>query len=221
MAMDSPLFVRKLLKNPARGARHLFSALANSLSSDSLPVWMGEAELSQLDSLIEEIAPRRVLEWGAGGSTSALLEKYSFIERYVSIEHNAAWFEKVRHHVRDPRLELHLKLPSVPEPIVDAVPGNTRKNRRNWRLGAETDPSVFEDYVNFPKTLDTQFDLVLIDGRARSFCALQGIELLRPAGALVMHDAQREEHRQALHQVGEPVFLEPWSQGQICVVRKP
>ena len=208
------------------GARRLYRALVDALDSESQPaaeslsVWMDDIELSQLRALIEAIEPQRVLEWGSGGSTRAVLETCPFIERYVSIEHNAAWFEKVRNSVQDPRLELYLKQPSIPEPTVSSAPGHTRTKRRKWMLRAETDRSILADYIDFPATLGTLFDFVLIDGRARSLCARQGIDLLRPGGLLVMHDAQREEYHDALNEVGRAVFLEPWVQGQFCVVRK-
>jgi len=200
----------------------LFAGLASERRTDveQLSVWMDEIEFSQLRALIEANGPRQFLEWGSGGSTGQILDSCPFIERYVSIEHNPDWFEKVRDAVQDPRLELYLKAPSVPEPVVSSAPGQTRTNRRKWMLQAETDREILADYVDFPATLGTLFDFVLIDGRARSWCTRAGFDLLRPGGVLVMHDAQREEYRDALNSLGRAVFLEPWVQGQLCVVRK-
>ena len=49
-----------------------------------------------------------------------------------------------------------------------------------------------------------------------------GWGLLAPGGVLVVHDAQRDRYRSALMGLGpEPCWLDPWVQGQICVVRKP
>ena len=194
---------------------------------DELPIWMHPIEISQLWAVLETLAPRRVLEWGAGGSTRAVLEGCAFIERYVSIEHNSAWFAKVRDKVTDPRLELHLVEPSEPEPKSLETGTSKERQERNreiveWRLRAEVDPALMAAYVAKPRSLpDPEFDLVLVDGRARAFCIREGFTMLRPGGALVLHDAQRDEYHAALREVGRPVFLEPWEQGQICLVRKP
>lgn len=194
---------------------------------DELPIWMHPIEISQLWAALEALAPRRVLEWGAGGSTRALLEGCESITRYVSIEHNPHWFAKIRDKVDDPRLELYLveAIEDEPQPLTDgASEARAQRNREivAWRARAEVEPALMADYVAKPTTVeDPEFDLVLVDGRARAFCIRQGFELLRPGGTLVLHDAQRSEYHQALHAVGRPVFLEPWEQGQLCLVRKP
>jgi hypothetical protein len=59
-----------------------------------------------------------------------------------------------------------------------------------------------------------------VDGRARCFCLKEGFDLLRPGGVIVLHDAQRADYHDAVKSLGEAIFLEPWKQGQICLVRK-
>ncbi|MFV8749235.1 hypothetical protein ACNOYE_01660 [Nannocystaceae bacterium ST9] len=192
----------------------------------SLPVWMHPIEQSQVQAVLETLAPKRVLEWGAGGSTRWLLEAFAFIERYVSIEHNRQWHGLVRDKVGDPRLELHLFEPSEPEPqVLETGSASERRDRRQaiqaWRQRAEQDITLMRDYVEFPRSLASEFDFVLVDGRARSLCIRTGFELLRAGGILLLHDAQRPEYHAAMREVGRPVFLEPWEQGQVCFVRKP
>lgn len=185
-------------------------------AGDELPVWMDPVELSQLIAVVEATAPRRVLEWGCGGSTRALLARSPFIEQYVSVEHVAAWYAKVKATVTDPRLRLHLVEPDQPLP-----PGShTQSEIEAWDSRAETERAVMARYVGLPRTLDMRFDLVLVDGRARCFCIAEGFDLLEPGGVLVLHDAQREEYHAAMWRLGRPVFLTPWKQGQICLVRK-
>ncbi len=192
---------------------------------EGLPVWMHPIELSQVRAIVQSLAPRRVLEWGAGGSTRAMLEEGAFIQRYVSIEHNRQWYELVRDKVRDPRLELRLVEPSEPEPkLLEQGSAAERKARREaitaWRLRAERDLALMRAYVELPASLGETFDFVLVDGRARSFCIRTGFSLLRPGGVLVLHDAQRPEYHEAMHAIGRAIFLEPWEQGQVCFVRK-
>jgi len=38
---------------------------------------------------------------------------------------------------------------------------------------------------------------------------------------LIVHDAQRPVYHPTLNEIGRAVFLEPWVQGQVCLVRKP
>jgi predicted O-methyltransferase YrrM len=177
--------------------------------------YMSEAEWAQLLAILETLAPARILEWGSGGSTKAILERCPFVERFVSLEHDRAWFERVRELVVDPRLELHLVEPNVEAPT---------ESKAYWEFAAraELERGLFENYVDFPASLGMIFDFVLVDGRARAFCIEAGWTLLRPGGVLVVHDAQRTEYHGALEALrARPVFLEPWSGGQICLVRKP
>lgn len=186
------------------------------MGSDELPVWMDPIELSQLLAVVEAIAPRRVLEWGSGGSTRALLTRSPFIEEYVSVEHLPQWHAKVKATVIDPRLSLNLVEPDLP-----LGPGkHSAAEIEEWDNRAEVDRTLMASYIGFPRSLGGRFDLVLVDGRARCFCVAEGFDLLESGGVLVLHDAQREEYHAAMWRLGRPVFLTPWKQGQICLVRK-
>src|SRR4026209_1354079 len=86
-----------------------------------LPVHMGAEEFSQLLAALHALAPRYCLEWGSGGSTRAVLEQCPFIQRYVSIEHEQSWYERVRAQVTDPRLALH---PPARSPAAATIPAD-------------------------------------------------------------------------------------------------
>ncbi|MEO8905967.1 MAG: hypothetical protein ABI488_25735 [Polyangiaceae bacterium] len=187
------------------------------MKSQSLAIWMDPVEFSQLRAIIETLAPRICLEWGSGGSTQTLLASYPFIEQYVSIEHNRAWHERVKAAVTDPRLRLFQVDPDTPLDL--AKP--SQKQIEAWDERAELDSSLMGTYVGLPRTLGLTFDFVLVDGRARNFCVLEGYELLRSGGILAVHDAQRDEYSKVLRSFARPIFLTPWRQGQIWFVRKP
>ena len=184
-----------------------------------------EGDAQTGNAVIETLAPKRVLEWGAGGSTRELLATCPFIERYVSIEHNREWHGRVRQLIEDPRLEIHLVEPAEPEPLLPRDRKSTQAERdalQAWRTQAERDRSLMRAYIELPRSLpDPEFDFVLVDGRARSLCIREGFELLRPGGIAMIHDAQRSEYHDTLRDLGRPVFLEPWKLGQICFLRKP
>ena len=69
---------------------------ASASARDGLTPWMSDVELSQVLAAFHAASPRRVLEWGSGGSTAHLLREVASIERYVSVEHDEAWAERVR-----------------------------------------------------------------------------------------------------------------------------
>jgi len=177
---------------------------------------MHPTELVQIRAIFEAVAPRRVLEWGTGGSTRYLLESCPFITRFVSIEHHGGWVDKVRSIVKDPRLELH----HVPANVPPLNPNDKLVKQAPWMLACERDRSMMADYIDFPKTLGTRFDLVFVDGRARAFCVEVGWELLEPGGVLVVHDAQRPEYHPAIYRLGRATFLTPFHRGQVCIVKK-
>ncbi len=181
-----------------------------------LRVWMDPIELSQVLAVVHALGARRALEWGSGGSTQAFLRECSFLEEWVSVEHDAAWSEQVQKSIADPRLSLHHVAPDRPLP-----PGKHSEAVQNeWNARAEHEPSLLESYVAHPRSLGGAFDFVLVDGRARRFCIREGFSLLRAGGVLVLHDAQRNEYHDVLRELGSPVFLNPWKQGQVCLLRK-
>lgn len=186
-----------------------------------LHVWMDQVEFSQVVAILESIQPRTVLEWGAGGSTRGFLARSPFIQRWVSIEHNAGWVGEVRKAVKDPRLELHLVEPTEPEPPPAKGSQERHLALEAWHLRAETDKQLFADYVGLPRKLGVRPDFILVDGRARIQCIAEGFELLNPGGVLVLHDAQRTEYHATMHGLGRATFLVPWFQGQIAMLRKP
>ena len=186
-----------------------------SSAAEPLPVYMHPVEFSQVVAAVEAIRPRRVLEWGSGGSTRAMLQRFPFIERYVSIEHEAPWYERVRSVVRDPRLSLHHVPPDKPLPA-----GTPIRKMRQWERRCEVDPSICPTYVEFPRRLGERFNLVLVDGRARVYCMRAGFDLLDPGGLLIVHDAEREVYAETIESLGRSVYLEPWKQGQVCLIRK-
>ena len=182
----------------------------------TLPVYMHPAEFAQVSAVFEALQPARVLEWGSGGSTRALLERFPFIERFVSVEHHPDWYALVREVLLDPRLSLHHVAPDVPPHSYKVPPRKTMP----WILRGETDPVVMASYVAFPATLGMTFHLVLVDGRARTFCMRAAWDLLEPGGVLLLHDAQRPEYRSTLESFPRAAMLEPYYQGQVAIVRK-
>ena len=185
-------------------------------AKNPLPVYMHPIEFSQVVAAIKATQPRRVLEWGSGGSTREISERFPFIERYISIEHERDWYEKVRSLVTDPRLDLYFVEPDNPH-----LAKPSRRVLKRWEHKAEVDPTILKTYVEYPRTLDLRFDLVLVDGRARVQCMKVGFDLLDSGGLIIIHDAERDVYADTIATLGRAVYLVPWHQGQICMIRKP
>lgn len=56
---------------------------------------MSDLEIGIIDRLIESEKPKRVLEWGSGGSTVYFPKKHECIERWLSIEHNGNYIKNL------------------------------------------------------------------------------------------------------------------------------
>lgn len=206
----------KKLRSTPEGRRGLADA-----RGAALPVYMHPIELGQLAAVLRTLAPTRSLEWGSGGSTAAILAMCGSIETHVSVEHHPGWYERVRERVVDPRLRLHCVPGAEPEPEFPGKGKERKKAFYAWTLRGEREPELFADYVRFPSTLGMTFQFVLVDGRARVHCMRAGYELLEPGGVLVVHDAERDVYQDAIAGFADHVFLEPWVQGQVCLIRKP
>lgn len=189
--------------------------------------YMAEVEWSQVLAIVYALGARRVLEWGCGGSTLAFLRHCPSIERLLSIEHEPGWAAKVLSTTGPRELRLTLRCILPQEKCPPRKP-STEQAWRSWWTRSETDRSMFSSYIDAGRDwalrslggADNRFDLVLIDGRARSFCLDLAPELLHSQGAMVLHDAQRPEYQAALAKWPGPLHrLHEWSQGQIAIGR--
>ena len=98
----------------------------------------------------------KVFEYGCGDSTIFFSQ---LVSEVVSVEHNKQWFDKIQ--------QLHL--PNVKlfyEPMETEQIGDDRSNPYHYK-SASIDGS-FKNYVL--SVMDYNYDLLFIDGRARSSC---------------------------------------------------
>lgn len=111
-----------------------------------------------------------MLEWGSGGSTVYFPK---FVREYFSIEHNREWFDAVSKELSKKGItNVHLYLSEV-----------------EWYKTARVkNPTKFKDYINFVGTLNRKFDCVLIDGRARLWCAEKVLPYLSKSAVVFLHD---------------------------------
>lgn len=161
---------------------------SQNVSADYPEMWL--SEIRYIEKLLLEQAKNNksinILEWGSGRSTvyfPKFLKKNKIDFTWSAIENFILWHETVNMMIKDSQLgdttKCYLKSP-------------TREERKKIQEMLD-----MTDFLNFPATLNKKFNLILIDARKRRECLEKAVELLAPDGAVVLHDAERDEHQSA------------------------
>lgn len=126
-----------------------------------------------------------MIEYGAGYSTNHFSP---YVNKYYSIEHNNVWFDKINND-KNSNVEMHLS--SVP-------------TLGHCDYDAPTDKDLWRDYYTYADNLNIDsFDKVLIDGRARAYCALNIKKYLHSESLVFIHDWP---FRSKYHSIVESVY---------------
>ncbi len=121
-----------------------------------------------------------VMEYGSGGSTL----KYSQLsQKYYSVEHDAAWYERVSEDLKNADF----------------------KEKVTYTLIQD-----MEEYVKACGLFNETFDLILLDGCCRLECANFCYDYLKDNGLLLIHDAAQYDKDWKLKKEFNPV-LEKYS----------
>lgn len=151
--------------------------------SDGIRPWMKYKEIDIISEILKKKKPRNCLEWGCGYSSLYFPKYLENKARWVAVEHDAAWYEKIKRLNIRPNTELNLLKP----------------NHYPWT--DENGDGAYQDladYIKFPGSLGIKFDFILIDGQARRACLTYGRDVLAPDGIVVLHNANREYYYDAL-----------------------
>lgn len=139
--------------------------------------WMSQRQIKLIESYLNK--NHIMLEYGSGGST---LHFSRFVSKYISIEHDEIWYNKIKKENLPPNVEIHL-----------CKPNNTIKIPV-W-IGLEKD---FLNYINLVDELPySYYDRVLIDGRARKYCAKKILNYTNENSIIFVHDYfERERYHE-------------------------
>ena len=135
-------------------------------------------EANAIKMLIADRKPERCLEWGSGYSTVKFSKALPPSGTWTAIEHDEAWFERVKSLLgQRGDVTVHLVPPHQPK----------------WE--GDGDRDTFHDYIE-ATGIDTSggYDLIIVDGRARSQYLGTAAKLLKPDGLCILHDANREAY---------------------------
>lgn len=173
-----------------RRARHWAYSLTkvhNSLAIAALdvPWWTYDA----IDAVTSWFADRdgspvRVFEYGSGASTLWLARRASEVH---SVEHHRGFGEMMA-------TELH-QFDHVTLRIVEPVPSERPRvaSAKEGHQGLD-----FADYVAAIEAVPGDFDLVVVDGRAREACLAAAQSRLAPGGIVVFDNSRRRRYREAI-----------------------
>lgn len=128
--------------------------------------------------------PIRVFEYGSGASTFWVSKR---ADEVFSVEHHAGFAGMMR-----PELAKlgNVTFLEVPAPHAD-----------HPRVGSAKTGSEeldFHDYVHAIDGVEGEFDLVIVDGRAREECMRVASKRLAPGGILVFDNSHRDRYRKAI-----------------------
>lgn len=128
---------------------------------------------------IKTIKPRRVFEWGSGGSTG-FFANLKCVDQLVSIEHDAEWYQKVKVTVNDEWVTYrHI-------PFEQGEICGDKSDTACYKSGStELGPVNFKSYASVIDEYGL-FDLILIDGMARPSCLAHAYSHVAPGGCIVL-----------------------------------
>lgn len=130
----------------------------------------------------------RAFEWGSGASTMWLAGRVDAID---SVEHHRGFGEMIRSELdqgswRAGHVVLHIVEPSPSE-----SPEIGSRKEGTGRLD-------FATYVRHIDEVGGEFDLIVVDGRAREACLTAALGHLAPDGIIVFDNTLRRRYRRAI-----------------------
>lgn len=135
---------------------------------------------------VERALPRNatVFEYGGGGSTMWLERLGASV---TTVEHDERWAEELRGATNAERTTILFEPP-----------------RRAGALRSDAAEGYFDDYVRAVATYGPDgLDLLIVDGRCRVACVLEGKSSVRPGGLLLLDDSHRPKYQAAMDLMGD------------------
>lgn len=141
----------------------------------------------------------RVFEYGAGFST---FWWQNSVEKLCSVEHDMAWCEKLRPHLRP---HVHLSNIEIDQAVPPEVSAHLAsffdlQRRTEWnydsqkiiRRGLADDR--FLAYAYHIVKQDELFDFVVIDGMARRLCTFLALDYVKSTGFIILDNSNRSDY---------------------------
>jgi len=171
---------------------------ATRLAEMDTPWWT----LPAIDAVEHWIANRNgevdAFEYGSGASTVWLARR---CRRVVSVEHDRRFAEAIAPMLKRENIEVRLIEPK--HPIETPAVGSGRRGYERCD---------FSEYVDSILDRADGYDLIVIDGRARTACLERAVNRLRTGGIIVFDNSARHRYQAALTSVvGRTVRHRGWA----------
>ena len=167
--------------------------------------WMSDIEIDLVMKYLS--SEKTMLEWGSGGSTNTFSK---YVKKYYSIEHDNSWAKKIQNTLNDNVTFFHI-------PQSSGYSSNIPL--RNIHSNLVT------SYLNYIKQIhnigEKYFDIILIDGRCRKWCAIEALKYIDKNSIVFIHDfyTPGREYYQDVFEYYDVV--ESIKSGQSMVALKP
>lgn len=157
---------------------------------DTPSPWLTFGTIDFLETYLRGKSGLRVFEYGSGGSTLYWLKHGCNV---ISIEHDTAWFPVVKERLgTNPNIDYRLVLPQEQAQMSQNDPADPKAC---LSLREEFRGYSFQNYVQqidaYP---DEYFDIILVDGRARTSCLYHSLPKVRNGGIIVLDNADRPHY---------------------------
>jgi precorrin-6B methylase 2 len=139
----------------------------------------------------------RVFEWGSGSSTLWLAKRAGSV---ISVEHDVEWAETVRG-----MLPKNCDLRAVPP--IPATSAAAVTSSKDGFAGLD-----FTAYVEEIDKVQGDFDLIVVDGRAREACFAKAVNRVAPGGRILFDNVDRKRYVEAISASAVPLDV-TWTRG--------
>lgn len=174
------------LDHRARHWLYSLTSVHDSLAIARMDVpWWSYAAIDTVGAWFEQrLEPVRVYEYGSGASTFWLSRRADTV---FSVEHHRGFGEMMAAELSS---QDNVSLRIV-EPVPTAHPAIG--SAKEGYAGQD-----FSDYVSSIDEVDGEFDLVVVDGRAREACLAAALPRLTNDGLMVFDNSRRRRYRRAI-----------------------
>ena len=156
---------------------------------DRLP-WLSFPAIDVLERSLK--STNKVFEFGGGGSTLFWIDR---VAEVVTVEHDGPWFGILNEHVKG---DLRAKWNGHHVPANDGDLMSPPDPADPMHYASTDEASEGKNYKDYATVIDTYpdgyFDVVLIDGRARTSCLYHAVPKVRTGGLLVLDNAERTHY---------------------------
>lgn len=176
--------LQRLESSPSPAARHVRTLFAIHNVDDLVDMdlaWWSYPAMRAVDAFLAGRRHARVFEYGAGASTVWLSKRAASV---TSVEHDTEYVGYVE--------KLVAGLSNVTLHAVPGTPATPESTVRSQRHGHEH--LDFADYVNTIDKAGGEFDLIVVDGRARVDAFKAALEHLSADGVVVFDNLRRKRY---------------------------